>query len=309
MSDSSTLLSSLISDIIDGSVLKNANLSPLDRSHYRAAVNWMTRYQPPEDGSNLLKVRGFLEAFHHFCEVENWETASQIFFLELPPLLPDSLHRQLNVWGDYSSSIHLCQRIVGKLDDEFDAIALNTWGNSCNELARYQEAIDLYNRAFESAQQSDNPELAGGILIHLGSVYHDLGRYEQAQKYVEEGLTIATRWGNTPDRISALGNLGNIQSSLGHHRKAVKLYQQALKLLQKAKDLNTEVNLLGNLGGAYRELGDFSNAIKCLRRSLELAESSQDRAGECQALLNLANVYSDIKCQAFSCVATIRLAD
>ena len=128
------------------------------RSHYRAAINWMMLHQSSADASNLVKVQGFLEAFHHFCEVEDWGRARLIFQLESPPLLPDTLYRQLNVWGDYFSSIELCCQMLGKFDDEFDAIVLNAWGNSCNELARYEEAIVLYERALESAQRIGNDE-------------------------------------------------------------------------------------------------------------------------------------------------------
>ena len=33
--------------------------------HYRAVVDWLTDYKPKSDATNLEKVRGDLEAFHH----------------------------------------------------------------------------------------------------------------------------------------------------------------------------------------------------------------------------------------------------
>lgn len=35
------------------------------RSQYRAVVNWLIEYKPHANASNLEKVKGYLEAFHH----------------------------------------------------------------------------------------------------------------------------------------------------------------------------------------------------------------------------------------------------
>jgi hypothetical protein len=49
------------------------------RLQYRAVVQWLTDYKPKSDATNLGKVKGYLEAFHHLSEVEAWEKASKIF--------------------------------------------------------------------------------------------------------------------------------------------------------------------------------------------------------------------------------------
>jgi hypothetical protein len=53
-------------------------LSPCKRAQYRAVKNWLTRYKPKSDASNLEKVRGYLEAFHHLCELKDWEKLAKL---------------------------------------------------------------------------------------------------------------------------------------------------------------------------------------------------------------------------------------
>ncbi|WP_008313393.1 serine protease [Leptolyngbya sp. PCC 6406] len=44
----------------------------------QAAHLWLTEYQPAPDAPNLETVRGYLEAFEHFCRVEDWREAGKI---------------------------------------------------------------------------------------------------------------------------------------------------------------------------------------------------------------------------------------
>ena len=68
------------------------------RSSYRAVINWLTKYKPNPDASNLEKVRGLLEAFFHMCGIEEWEKASQIISIPLNTSANEVLHNQLKTW-------------------------------------------------------------------------------------------------------------------------------------------------------------------------------------------------------------------
>lgn len=48
------------------------------RTHYRAIINWLTKYTPNPDASNLEKVHGYIEAFFHFGAIDEWENARDI---------------------------------------------------------------------------------------------------------------------------------------------------------------------------------------------------------------------------------------
>lgn len=97
------------------------------RLQYRAVVQWLTDYKPKLDATNLEKVKGYLEAFHHLCQVEDWERASKIFFIRLNTPTHEELHAQLNTWGYYREQIDLYRRIVGKLSPSLDTFFFMLW--------------------------------------------------------------------------------------------------------------------------------------------------------------------------------------
>ena len=72
-----------------------------NRSHYRAAINWISNYQPQSDESKSQQVRNLLEAFHNFCEVGDLEKASKLFSMQIEHYVCEGLCAQLYIWGQY----------------------------------------------------------------------------------------------------------------------------------------------------------------------------------------------------------------
>jgi hypothetical protein len=68
------------------------------RTQYRAIVNWLANYKPPPDTSHIEEVKGFLEAFHHLCEIEAWEEARKILSTVINTPSYEQLHNQLRYW-------------------------------------------------------------------------------------------------------------------------------------------------------------------------------------------------------------------
>ncbi len=97
------------------------------RLHYRAVISWLMFYKPKSDATNLEKVRGYLEAFHHLCVVEDWERASEVITIRLDTPTNQELHHQLNTWGYYRELVDLYTRILGKLSPGWDAIFFWVW--------------------------------------------------------------------------------------------------------------------------------------------------------------------------------------
>jgi hypothetical protein len=97
------------------------------RTQYRAVINWLTKYNPQPDASNLDKVKGCLEAFYHLCEVEDWERANKILSLRLDTPTHEELHNQLDTWGYYRELFNLYNRILGKLNPNWDTIFFMVW--------------------------------------------------------------------------------------------------------------------------------------------------------------------------------------
>ena len=69
------------------------------RTHCRAVVNWLTKHNPSSESSNLEQVRGYIEGFHHLCEIQEWERADTLISTELNTPTKEPIHYQLKRWG------------------------------------------------------------------------------------------------------------------------------------------------------------------------------------------------------------------
>jgi tetratricopeptide (TPR) repeat protein len=91
-------------------------------------------------------MRGYLEAFHHYCEVEDWEAAKAV--------LLDQRSDQLEVWGYYRELLPLYERVLGKLDASFNAICAIAIGGIYYVLGDYPQSINYYQQGLEIARSS-----------------------------------------------------------------------------------------------------------------------------------------------------------
>lgn len=107
----------------------NLDKVPIEQlDHYIAVENYLTdNDEPPPDAAPIEQVRGYLEAFYHLCEVEDWEKASAILSLRLNTSTNEKLHDQLDTWGYYHELVNLYSKILGKLSSSWDAIFFTVW--------------------------------------------------------------------------------------------------------------------------------------------------------------------------------------
>lgn len=119
--------------------------SHAERANYKAVKNWLTKYQPKAEATNLEQTKGFLESFHHLCEVAAWEEATELLLLrvnvvntELKGSQIDPLHLQLGRWGYYSVQIQLYKQLSGHWTPETEMVCLNGLGLVYQSLGDYE---------------------------------------------------------------------------------------------------------------------------------------------------------------------------
>jgi tetratricopeptide (TPR) repeat protein len=178
-------------------------ISPYKRAHYRAVKNWLTRYKPKPEASNLEKVRGYLEAFHHLCEVEDWERASKIIEINLDTPNNTELHNPLITWGYYREVIDLYSRLLGNLDPASDAVCF----------------------------------------LGLGKAYHYLGNYDQAISYYKESLSRMLKIGYSLGVGKVLGSMGNTYLAIKEYDLAISCYEECFEYCDRALSIATELDI------------------------------------------------------------------
>lgn len=95
-------------------------ISRWERSHHRAALNWITKYRSTQNSSNLIKVKGRLEAFYHYCQVQDWIAAMSIWGLTVNESSNIAFERQLRMWGYYEQSLTLNCALLYKISADMD---------------------------------------------------------------------------------------------------------------------------------------------------------------------------------------------
>jgi tetratricopeptide (TPR) repeat protein len=261
-------------------------------AHHTAADMWCTAYEPEPDIPNLEKVRGYLEAFYHLVQVENWKGASEILFIRRDTFSNKDLGEQLFTWAYYREQIDLYSQLRGKLDQQCDAMCLVGLGNASNFLGHHRQAIEYSQQSLAIAREIGDRLLEGKALGNLGNAYNFLGEYQQAIEYYQQYLAFAPEIGDRLLEGKTLGNLGIAYKNLGQYEQAIEYYQQYLKIArEEIKDGYAEGRALGSLGAAYLSLKNYEQAIEYYQQWLVLARDIGDRNGQGNALGGLGNVY------------------
>lgn len=169
----------------------------------------------PRDADNLEKVRSYLEAFHHLCEVSAWEKAGEILFFTLNTSTDQDLSNQLGTWGYYREQIELYKRLLGKFDSNVEVLFLNGLGNSYIALGDYYNAIKCHQRNLEIAQANHDSLSEIKALVNLGQAYYFTGDYPKAIESCERSLFLADKHQDAYSVGVALTNLGLSSYSLG----------------------------------------------------------------------------------------------
>ena len=205
------------------------------RSHYRAIFNWLIKYETPSDSSNLEKLKGYLETFHHLCEVEAWAKAGKILLTRLNTPSNNLLYDQLDTWGYYQQQSVLFKKLIGKSDIILDAVCLTGLGLSYHAQHKYYQAIDFLVQSLRIRLLIQDIQGVGTNLGYLGLIFDSLGHNCIALEYHQKHLAIARQLKDCQGERMALGNLGNAYMSLGDCVKAEEWHQQHLALARELK--------------------------------------------------------------------------
>ena len=161
--------------------------------------------------------------------------------------------------------------------DELQAAMMTLMGNVYRELALYDEARPLLERAAELRREAPGPatlELAES-LHSLAQLREDEGEYDSAHSLYEEALSIhqEIRGPEHPDVAKDLGGLGRVLEKQAAFEQARRLHEQALEIYQSTDPDRPEVGrTLLSLGQVLQRTRRFDEAKVRFERALEILE-------------------------------------
>ncbi len=203
---------------------------------HQRAIDYYSSNLKQEPWQTKEDIKEYLEIFHHWYQLENYDSAFDALNL---------CDGFLTLRGYYKDQVDLWRQLIavwkktGARENRNYGVALTNLGNAYYSLGQYQQAIEFHQQRLEIANEiGDSPEERlvcdtlrerqrnGKVssLGGLGNVYQSLGQYQQAIEYHHQCLKIAREIGDSPERIEearTLVNLGNAYQSLGEYQQAI----------------------------------------------------------------------------------------
>ena len=164
-------------------------------------------------------------------------------------------------------------------------------GNDFDRIARYADALLLFEQSLAIYQEIGDQEGEGVARNNIGNIYRVRGDYDTALRYFEQSLVICREIGNKEGEGATLNNLSQIYDVRGDYATALTYLEQSLAIQRKIGDRDGEGTTLNNLSQIYDALGDYATALTYLEQSLAIRREIGDKAGEGTTLSNIGAIY------------------
>ena len=269
---------------------RRSGLKAYQLAEYKAAKNWLRLYRPVDE-SNLAQVTGYLEAFYHLSQVEDWENAQAIAFLKSPVSNNQELHKQLFVWGYYRQQQKVYHALCHRIDGTVDLLCLNGLGNLEDVWGNFNQAIEYHQYALALAQVLGSEEARSTALGSLGNAYLSIKNFERAIDCYQQQLNLAESLEQQRLVGVALGGLSNAYRSIEAYGLALDVAWRRIEVAQSMGDRQGEGDGYCSLGSVYLVQGELDKALTVLEKAVSIAQSIGHRLGECRALGNLGLVF------------------
>lgn len=269
---------------------RRPHLHPAQMAEYKAARNWLRRYRPVDE-SNLAQVKGYLEAFYHLSQVEDWENAQAIAFMRSLISEDRELHEQLFVWGYYQQQLKVYSTLLHQIDEAVDLVCLSGLGNLEDVWGNFNRAIEYHHQALILAKNLGSEEAKGAALGSLGNAYLSLKNFDWALNCYQQQLDLAEVSGRQRSVGVALGGLSNAYRAVDAHGLALDTARRRIEIAQSIGDRQGEGDGYCSMGSTYLVQGQLAEALTALHQAMIIAQSIGHRLGECRALGNLGLVY------------------
>ena len=266
------------------------------KAELRAAFYWLNMYQPQDqsdDKTDHLEIcKGFLEAFHHLCQISAFAEARKILFISLQLPNTEVLHEQLGIWGHYQEQIELYKKLLHKQDQEFDCFLLNGLGEAHYNLGQFHLAIQAHEQQLALARETQNLQAEVKALGGLGQTYNwsSFLQAKKAKSYFHQQLKLAKEIDDLQQQALALLGLAN-NCFIENPKHSIKLCMKASKISRDIgnRKLTSKISLA--LADTYSLLSKSSLALPVLLEQLEISQNIGNRENEMSALLFLSHSY------------------
>ena len=175
----------------------------------------------------------------------------------------------------YAKAAAYWQKAAARLLDDKKkerSLYLSNAGEDFYRVARYNEALPLYEQSLRIMQELGDKAGEGVALNNISHIYKAWGDYSTALKYLKQSLIIMSEIGSKAGEGKTLSNIGALHHAKGDYDQALPLLEQSLIICQEIGDKAGESENSWNIGGIYEKRGDLRKAEPYMSRAVQLAD-------------------------------------
>lgn len=177
----------------------------------------------------------------------------------------------------------------GNVEDEL--AALEALASLSLEKGKYDDVLAYIDRGMALAQEAENPQREGQLLVVLGDLQAMLGRLDGAEVAYQEAIRALRPTEAWFDIAVTLDKLGALYLQTGRFQDAVTVWEQAITIFEREGN-DERVRLVKMvLGDAYAGLLDWEQAIRYETEALEMFQAVDDMPHVLEQLIAVAEIH------------------
>jgi tetratricopeptide (TPR) repeat protein len=166
------------------------------------------------------------------------------------------------------------------------------WGRVLCAMARYDQSLTAFERAFEVYRKEGDIEAQSRVLTQIGQVYADRGTAREGLQRLAPALAPDAARGVVPQTLAALHDIyAQLLHLAGRYGEQMAETEQAAAYARVAGDEALRCQIEMRRGNALRMLGQLREASQTLEDVVRVAEALGDPRILSQALDNVSVVY------------------
>ncbi len=257
----------------------------------KAAELWLSEYQSEENAENLQKVRGYLEAFYHYCNAEDWTLAIKLFNIPYQTSQDKLSVHKLITWGFYRETINICKKLIDKDKSEsgmrINYFCLRMIGVSYSYIGNYLDAINNLLKSLNIVQKESFSLIKEIDIIRCLAYFNcNIENYENATFWNYLCFLKSSKIDYNEGLSLFLAIEGTIFFKKQEYYEALVRYKKSLLSLH-GRGIKNLTSLLGNLGVCFVKTQDYDQALHCFQNSLLMVNFLKDDFIQANMLQNL----------------------
>jgi len=157
----------------------------------------------------------------------------------------------------------------------------------------YEDAVAIYFKALDQAEQLKDSILLANVTLSLGMVYDELEDYDEAIAFFQKSIKISQSIKDSNIIAKTYKNIAISYQNKKDLTKALEYNEKANQLAILKKDTTMIIDVINNFGTIAYDQKNLVKSLEYYSKALNLYQKINDRKGIAMAYNNIGLVYLD----------------